>query len=101
LTPATAIDPTLKRPVESARNAALVGAAEIEKRLVGHLKRQNETLASQLARVRASLFPLGRPQERVLTVASFLVRYGDAFVSDASQAVERWATSLEPATGRA
>lgn len=99
LTPATAIDPTLKRPVESARNAALVGAAEIEKRLVSHLKRQNETLASQLARARASLFPLGRPQERVLNVTSFLIRYGEAFLTEAGRAIDQGTGSLEPARG--
>jgi len=94
LTPATSIDPTLKRPVESARNAALVGAAEIEKRLVAHLKRQNETLTAQVARARDSLFPLGKPQERVLNVTSFLVRYGDEFISQVG-------ASLEPASGKA
>ena len=75
-------------------SAALAGATDIEKRLVAHLKRQNETLASQLARARASLFPLGKPQERVLTVASFLIRYGDLFLADAAKAIE-------PAPGRA
>ncbi|MSR07857.1 MAG: bacillithiol biosynthesis cysteine-adding enzyme BshC [Gemmatimonadetes bacterium] len=98
---ATTIDPTLKRPVESARNAALVGAADIEKRLVAHLKRQNETVGSQLAKARASVFPLGKPQERVLTAASFMIRYGDSFLTDARQAMEPEPTRLAPATGKA
>jgi bacillithiol biosynthesis cysteine-adding enzyme BshC len=75
---AAAIDRTLERTVESARNQALVAAAEIERKLVHHLKRQNETLVQQLARAREQLYPEGRPQERVLTVASFLARHGTA-----------------------
>ncbi len=97
LTPATTIDPTLKRPVESARNAALSGVADIEKRLVAHLKRQNETVTAQLARARAAIYPLGRTQERVVTVASFLIRYGEAFLQDAMHAVEQGPSRLEPA----
>jgi bacillithiol biosynthesis cysteine-adding enzyme BshC len=94
LAAATTVDPTLTRPVESARNAALVGASEIEKRLVAALKRQSETLVSQVARARASLFPLGKPQERVLNITSFLVRYGDEFISLVG-------SSLEPASLKA
>ena len=40
------------------------------------LKRRNETALQQLARARTSLFPGGEPQERVLTAASYLSRYG-------------------------
>jgi len=92
---ATAIDPTLQKPVESARNAALAGARDIEKRLIGHLKQRNETLVQQLARVRAALFPLGKPQERVLGVPPFLVRYGREFLTSALAEVRAWATALE------
>jgi bacillithiol biosynthesis cysteine-adding enzyme BshC len=87
---ATAIDPTLRKPVESTRNAALAGARDIEKRLLGHLKQRNETLVQQVARTRTTLFPLGKPQERVLGVAPFLTRYGDAFLATVLDAVRRW-----------
>jgi uncharacterized protein YllA (UPF0747 family) len=73
---AVQLDQTLQRPIETARNQALHGADEVEKRLVAALKRRNETALQQLARARASLFPDGEPQERVLTAASFLARYG-------------------------
>ena len=99
LGPATGIDPTLKKPVESARNSALVGVADIEKRLIAHLKRQNEVVAGQLARARSALYPLGRAQERVLNVASFLVRYGDDFVAQAQDTITRSWGNLEPAPG--
>jgi uncharacterized protein YllA (UPF0747 family) len=92
LTLAVRIDPTLERTVESARNAALSGTQTIEKKLVASLKRaEGDTLARQIARAQASVYPLGQPQERVLTLASFLVRYGPGLVDALEQEVARWA----------
>lgn len=85
------IDPTLERTVESARNAALAGTNEIEKKLVASLKRAQGTLAAQLARARAALAPNGKPQERVLTPASFLARYGTSLLAEIETEVARWA----------
>jgi uncharacterized protein YllA (UPF0747 family) len=48
----------------------------VEKRLVASLKRANEQAIQQVARARANLYPDGQPQERVLTAASYLARYG-------------------------
>ncbi|HXM37154.1 MAG TPA: bacillithiol biosynthesis BshC [Gemmatimonadales bacterium] len=87
------LDPTLERTVQSARNAALAGAQEVEKKLVASLKRTNETVVSQLARARAALAPGGKPQERVLTVASFLARYGPGLVDAIDVEVARWASA--------
>ncbi len=85
------IDPTLERTVESARNAALTGAQTIEKKLVASLKRlEGETLMRQIARARAAVYPAGQPQERVLTLASFLIRYGSGLVDTLEQEVARW-----------
>jgi len=85
------IDPTLERTVESARNAALAGAQTIEKKLVASLKRlEGETLMRQIARARAAVYPAGQPQERVLTLASFLIRYGSGLVDALEQEVARW-----------
>jgi len=73
---ALALEKTLERPIETARNQALHAVDEVEKRLVAALKRRNETALQQLARTRTGLFPGGEPQERVLTAASYLARYG-------------------------
>ena len=73
---ALAIERTLERPIETVRNQALHAVDEVEKRLVAALKRRNETALQQLARTRTGLFPGGAPQERVLTAASWLARYG-------------------------
>ena len=85
------LDPTLERTVQSARNAALAGTNEIEKKLIAGLKRTEGTLVSQLARARAALWPDGKPQERVLTIASFLARYGGSLLDQIDAEVARWA----------
>ena len=90
----TQLDPTLERTVQSARNAALAGTNDIEKKLVASVKRTQGTVLSQLARARAALAPGGKPQERVLTVASFLARYSGSLLDEIDAEVARWAASL-------
>lgn len=92
LAEAVAIERTLQKPVESARNQALATAQQIEKRLLAHLKRHDETALQQVSRAREQLFPDGRPQERVLSVVSFLARHGTAaleLIFDAARAHAR------------
>jgi len=94
---ASTVDPTLKKSVQSARNSALSELASLEKRIVSHLKKQNEIVVQQIGKARNNLFPGGQPQERMLTVAPYLVRYGPRFLDAAleeaqayiSRAVER------------
>jgi uncharacterized protein YllA (UPF0747 family) len=88
------LDPTLERTVQSARNAALAGTNEIEKKLVASLKRTQGTLVGQLARARAALIPDGKPQERVLSVVSFLARYSLTLLDQIDAEVARWAAGL-------
>ncbi len=88
------LDPTLERTVQSARNAALAGTNEIEKKLVASLKRTHGTLVSQLARARTALRPDGKPQERVLTAASFVARYSLSLLDQIDVEVARWAAGL-------
>lgn len=83
-------DPTLERTVTSARNAALGGTRELEKKVVAALKRSSETLMGQIGRARAALYPEGQPQERVLTYASFGIRYGPALLDGLAAEVARW-----------
>ncbi len=87
---ATEIDPTLARPAQSARQQALGGTQDIEKKLVQHLKKRQETELSQLARARTAVMPAGKPQERVLTVAPFLARHGTALLAELADAFQAW-----------
>ena len=94
---ASEIDPTLARPTQTARQQALAGTQDIEKKLVQHLKRRQETELGQLARARTAVAPNGKPQERVLTVAPFLARYGPELLPELSAAFEAWYRgALEP-----
>jgi uncharacterized protein YllA (UPF0747 family) len=84
------IDPTLTRPIQGVRQQAVAGTQEVEKKLVQHLKRRQETELGQLAKARAAVLPNQKPQERVLTVASFLARYGPALLEELAAEIERW-----------
>jgi bacillithiol biosynthesis cysteine-adding enzyme BshC len=95
---AAEIDPTLARPVQGARNQALSGVQDIERKLVQHLKRRQEIELGQIAKARALVLPENKPQERVLTIAPFLARYGASLLSDLSDVIEAWyASALEGA----
>lgn len=98
---AVAIDPTLKRSVESAHHAALAGVKDVEKRILSHLKQKNEILIHQLAKARHNLFPAGKPQERVFNVVPYLIRYGRTFVDAVLQHAGEWMSALEPGSGKA
>jgi uncharacterized protein YllA (UPF0747 family) len=53
-----------------------------ERRLVAAAKKQQSTLMRELASARASLYPMGKPQERALNFIPFLARYGPALRED-------------------
>jgi len=93
---ATQIDPTLKKPVLAARNTALKDLGHVEKRLVSHLKNRNQIVISQIAKARAALYPGGQPQERVLNVVGFLIRYGTEFLDMALEAARVAVPPVEP-----
>ena len=42
-------------------------------------------------RARAAVHPRGEPQERMLTLASFLIRYGPGLLEELEREVARWA----------
>lgn len=93
---AAEIDPTLTRPVQGAKHQSLAGLQDIEKKLVQHLKRRQETELGQIAKARALVLPDNKPQERTLTIAPFLARYGPSLVGELDEAIESWyASALE------
>ncbi len=95
---AVEIDPTLEKPIQSARNHALAGTHDVEKKLLQHLKKRQETELSQIARARSAVWPNGKPQERLLTLAPFLARYGPPLLEQLLDAIHEWyAGALERA----
>ena len=96
--PPADIDPTLTRPVQGARNQALSGVQDIERKLVQHLKRRQEIELGQIGKARALVLPENKPQERALTIAPFLARYGPSLLSELGDVIEAWyASALEGA----
>src|SRR5690606_10535222 len=94
-----AVEPTLKGPIQSGRNASYVQLEEIEKKVVQHLKKRNSIGVEQLEKASANLFPLGQPQERVLNVVQYLARYGPALLEEIAQAVPVELGDAVPAWG--
>lgn len=84
------IDPTMIEPVRKTARHGISEADRLEERLVQHQKARHETELSQVARARASIRPLGKPQERVLTIAPFLARHGFQLLEDLSAAIADW-----------
>jgi bacillithiol biosynthesis cysteine-adding enzyme BshC len=76
----TRIDSTLKGPVTHARNAALSAFDEAERKILQAVKRENEVGLEQLEKAQRHLFPLSKPQERVLNVFYYLARYGPSLI---------------------
>lgn len=93
---AVAVDPTLERPAAAAKGQALHAIANLEKKLLQHARKREALELAQVARARASVRPGGKPQERVLTLAGFLARYGTGLLDDLATHVDGWyARALE------
>ena len=98
---AIGIDPTLERPAAAARQTALSGLAEIQKKVEQHLKKREAVELAQIGRARTAVLPAGKPQERVLTVAGWLARQGRPFLAELAQPINVWYSSaLAGAAGR-
>lgn len=82
------IDPTLKSPVENARNSSQKTLADIEKKIVSHLKKKNEVGVEQLKKASLNLYPNGEPQERVINALTYLARYGTEFMDAVLRKIE-------------
>ncbi len=95
------VDPTLRKHVSQAGRGAFREVADIEKRIISHLKKHNDIANQQIAKARAHLFPLGKPQERCLNVVAFLTRYGPSFIEQAAAACAQWSAPLETASSTA
>jgi bacillithiol biosynthesis cysteine-adding enzyme BshC len=93
---AETIDPNLARPLLGLEGRALDNVRRAEQKLVQHLKRRHATETAQIDRARTAVQPAGRPQERMLTVAPFLARYGHGLLPALLEEMVRWyGTALE------
>lgn len=86
------VDPTLKGTVQHVRSQAFAALDEVEKKVTHALKRENEIALAQLEKAQVHLFPLGKPQERVMNPFYYLARYGGAFLDEM---LHRFAVTLD------
>ena len=99
---AAAIDPTIEKPIQNLGQQALSGTQDAEKRLLSHLKKRQATETQQIARARDALLPLGKAQERVLTLVPFLAKYGRELFTELLACIDGWyLVALEGAPGPA
>jgi bacillithiol biosynthesis cysteine-adding enzyme BshC len=82
------IDPTLRGPLESARNAGYKQVEDAERKILSHLKKQQQTSSEQLQKASVHLFPDGNLQERVVGAVSYLARYGPDLLTGIARALE-------------
>jgi bacillithiol synthase len=96
---ARAIDPTIEKTIQNAGKQAQAGTQEVERKLVQHLRKRSEVEMGQVERARTAVLPGGKPQERVLTLAPFLSRYGPELLQQLKQEMVSWyASALEGAS---
>ena len=74
------IDATLRGPVTHARNAAFAALDDAERKILQAMKRKNDIALEQVEKAQHHLFPLARPQERVLNMFYYLFRYGTGLI---------------------
>jgi bacillithiol biosynthesis cysteine-adding enzyme BshC len=70
------IDPSLAGAIGRADAQIEKAVRELEGKVTAALERRNRVLRDQIEKAAVHLAPLGQPQERVLNVYPYLVRYG-------------------------
>lgn len=94
---AVRIDPTLRGPVDRARNASHKQLRDIEAKIVQLARKQQEIQLEQLTKAAVNLYPGGSPQERVLNVVPYLARYGRGLLAAIAEAIRVELTARSPA----
>jgi bacillithiol biosynthesis cysteine-adding enzyme BshC len=74
------LDPTLSGAARTTLGKMEHDLRALHSKIIHAAKKRDETLRRQFTRVQSQIFPLGTPQERVLSVTYFLNQYGPALV---------------------
>lgn len=72
------VDPTLAGAVDTTLDRLRDTMKSLQGKILQASKKKDDTLRRQFTRTRSLVFPGGHPQERVLSIAFFLNRYGPA-----------------------
>jgi bacillithiol biosynthesis cysteine-adding enzyme BshC len=87
---AGAIDPTIERSIQGIGMRARQQIEKAERKLVNHLRKRQSIEARQIERARALVQPLDQPQERVITLAPWLARYGPSLLTELAAEIQQW-----------
>lgn len=82
------IDPTLGANLATRRRKILYHISALQKKFRRAQVEKDETVRRQIHSLFASLLPTGHLQERHLNVASFSLRFGDAFIETVSDSID-------------
>jgi bacillithiol synthase len=74
------LDPTLAGAARTTLGKMEHDLRALQSKIIHAAKKRDETMRRQFTRVQSQVFPLGTPQERVLSVTYFLNQYGPALV---------------------
>ncbi|MBP7622024.1 MAG: bacillithiol biosynthesis BshC, partial [Gemmatimonadales bacterium] len=85
------LDPVLDRAVAGRGRKLTAVADDLERLFERHLRKRDDIAHAQLRRVLDALRPGGTPQERHLTAATFLARYGRSWLDRIVTATDAWA----------
>lgn len=88
------IDAVLDRAVKGRMLRLEQVTNDLEKLLLRHLRKRDDIAYAQFVRLAHGLRPHGTPQERVFTAATFLGRYGDAWLNGVFELVAAWAEGV-------
>jgi bacillithiol biosynthesis cysteine-adding enzyme BshC len=77
---ALAFDPGARSAVASGKKAVSGSIRSLESRLQARVREKHEVMKGQLEKAAVNLYPGGKPQERVLNVFPYLVRYGEGLL---------------------
>ncbi len=91
-----ALDPVLDRAVAGRARKWVAVADDMEKLFERHLRKRDDVAHAQWRRVSDALRPGGAPQERYFTAATFLGRYGTAWLDAIAGATDEWAAGWAP-----
>ena len=81
------IDQTLVGKLKKITGNILHQLEQVELRLVRAVKDRHEAERDQIENARNNIFPNGAPQERILNILPFLIKYGPDFVSELQEAL--------------
>ena len=88
------VDPTLSGAVAAEQQKAINGLENLDKKLIGALKRRNEVELAQIKNLTLAVNPNRKPQERELNFIPFYLRGGKAFIQDLKDNLEPFDNSL-------